>query len=384
MNQKRLTRVILALALGAMLLGCQSTPKVKEPTKGDIYVYVASPLSGFQANGGQTVLGGVSMMAAQLNRSGGLLGYRVIVVPMDDESDSDVAVAVAEQVRADLAEGKRVLGIIGHYNSGQTLAAMEIYRDLPLIVITPTASELSITQKGYTNFFRVNANDAVQADIDARFLVEQVGAKRIAVVHNDTEYGVGLKTEMARALGELGAEVVLTLQVTEGQESYQQQVPQIRDAKPDAIFYAGYEIEAPYLRLAVVQGGLNVPFLASDGAFLTATIDEAEGTAEGMYVSGFAPSPKQAVDAEWVQMYQEIEYRNPDTYSINGYSALQVLAEGVKKASSVDVDAVSEAIRSLSIQTPMGQLSYKANGDLQDATVYIFEVKGDAFEQVYP
>lgn len=384
MNQKRLTRVILALALGAMLLGCKATPKAKEPTKGDIYVYVASPLSGFQANGGQTVLGGVSMMAAQLNRTGGLLGYRVVIVPMDDESDSDVAVAVAEQVRADLAAGKRVLGIIGHYNSGQTLAAMEIYRDLPLIVITPTASELSITQKGYTNFFRVNANDAVQADVDARFLVEQVGAKRIAVVHNDTEYGIGLRDEMARALGELGAEVILTLQVTEGQESYQEQVPQLRDAKPDAIFYAGYEIEAPYLRLATVQGGLNVPFLASDGAFLTATIDEAEGTAEGMYVSGFAPSPSQAVDAEWVQMYQEIEYRNPDTYSINGYSALQVLAEGVKKASSIDFDAVSEAIRSLSIQTPMGQLSFKANGDLQDATVYIFEVKGDAFEQVYP
>lgn len=384
MNQKRLTRVILALALGAMLLGCKATPKAKEPTKGDIYVYVASPLSGFQANGGQTVLGGVSMMAAQLNRTGGLLGYRVVIVPMDDESDSDVAVAVAEQVRADLAAGKRVLGIIGHYNSGQTLAAMEIYRDLPLIVITPTASELSITQKGYTNFFRVNANDAVQADVDARFLVEQVGAKRIAVVHNDTEYGIGLRDEMARALGELGAEVILTLQVTEGQESYQEQVPQLRDAKPDAIFYAGYEIEAPYLRLATVQGGLNVPFLASDGAFLTATIDEAEGTAEGMYVSGFAPSPSQAVDAEWVQMYQEIEYRNPDTYSINGYSALQVLAEGVKKASSIDFDAVSEAIRSLSIQTPMGQLSFKANGDVQDATVYIFEVKGDAFEQVYP
>ena len=65
--------------------------QVKEPTKGDVYVYVASPLSGFQANGGQTVLGGVNLMAAELNRSGGLLGYKVVIVPMDDESDSDVA-----------------------------------------------------------------------------------------------------------------------------------------------------------------------------------------------------------------------------------------------------------------------------------------------------
>ena len=119
-------------------------------------------------------MGGVNLMAEELNRSGGLLGYKVIVVPMDDESDSDIAIGVAEQIRTDIAGGKRVLGLIGHYNSGQTLAAMEIYKDLPLVIITPTASELSITQRGYSNFFRVNANDAIQANVDAKFLVEQL------------------------------------------------------------------------------------------------------------------------------------------------------------------------------------------------------------------
>jgi branched-chain amino acid transport system substrate-binding protein len=261
---------------------------------------------------------------------------------------------------------------------------MEIYQGLPLVVITPTASELSLTQRGYGNFFRVNANDAVQANAVAAFLIEQLSTKRIAVVHNDTEYGIGLREQMARALGELGAEVAVSIQVTEGQESYNQEVSQIQAANPDAIFYAGYEIEAPYLRYAVVQAGLNMPFLASDGAFLAETIDAAEGTAEGMYVSGFAPSPKQAVDTDWIKQYQEVEYRNPDTYSINGYSALQVLSEGAKKAGSFDAAAVSEAIRSLTIETPMGALSYAANGDLQAATMYIFQVKSNAFEQIFP
>jgi branched-chain amino acid transport system substrate-binding protein len=375
--------LLLVLVVG-LLSGCQTVDKTQVPTKGDLYVYVASPLSGFQANGGQTVLGGVNLMAEQLNRSGGLLGYRVVVVPLDDESDSDVAVAVAEQVQADMAAGKRVLGLIGHYNSGQTLAAMQIYRDLPLVVITPTASELSITQKGYRNFFRVNANDRVQADEDARFMVEELGVKRVAVVHNDTEYGIGLRDQMTRALGEQGAEVAVTIQVSEGQEAYDNEVSQLRQADPDAIFYAGYEIEAPYLRLAVVQAGLDVPFLASDGAFLAATIDEAEGTAEGMYVSGFAPSPEQAVDDAWIKMYQQIEYRNPDTYSVNGYTALEVLAAGVRKADSLDANRVADALRSLTIETPVGSISYDDNGDLREATVFIFQVRGDAFTQVYP
>jgi branched-chain amino acid transport system substrate-binding protein len=383
-SRRIITYMGLLVALAIAVAACQQRAQVQEPTKGDVYVYVASPLSGFQANGGQTVLGGVNLMAAELNQEGGLLGYRVVVVGMDDESDSDVAVTVAETVRDDIASGKRVLGLIGHYNSGQTLAAMEIYKDLPLVVITPTSSELSITQKGYTNFFRVNANDAVQAAVDAQYLVQNLGANRIAIVHNDTEYGVGLRDQMTQALSSLGAEVAVTLQVAEGQDAYEQQVEQLRQAAPDAIFYAGYEIEAPFLRFALVAAGLDVPLLASDGAFLSPTIDDAEGTADGMYVSGFAPSPEQAVGQDWIRRYQEVEYRNPDTYSINGYSALRVLAEGVRAAGSFDANAVSEAIRSSMIDTPMGELSFQANGDLKDATVYIFQVQDGSFVQVYP
>jgi branched-chain amino acid transport system substrate-binding protein len=287
-------------------------------------------------------------------------------------------------VRDEIAAGRRVLGLVGHYNSGQTLAAMEVYRDLPLVVITPTASELSITQKGYTNFFRVNANDAVQAAVDARFLVEQLGASRVAIVHNDTEYGIGLRDQMAQALAQLGVEVTTAIEVAEGQDAYEREVSTLQQGNPDAIFYAGYEIEAPFLRRAVVEAGLNVPFLASDGAFLSATIDDSEGTADGMYVSGFAPSPEQAVSEDWIRRYQEVEYRNPDTYSINGYSALRVLAEGVRQAGSLDTSAVSEAIRSIAVDTPMGPLAFEANGDVQDATVYIFQVRDGAFVQVYP
>jgi branched-chain amino acid transport system substrate-binding protein len=276
------------------------------------------------------------------------------------------------------------LGLIGHYNSGQTLAAMEIYKDLPIVVITPTASELSITQRGYRNFFRVNANDAVQADVDAQFLVEELGAQRVAIVHNDTEYGIGLAEQMQRALGERDAEAVLVTQVAEGQEQYDKEVSQIQDAAPNAIFYAGYEIEAPFLRLAVTQAGIDLPFLASDGALLTATIDDADGTADGMYVSGFAPSPQQVADPEWIDLYREVEFRNPDTYSVNGYVAMRVLAAGVEQAESFDAGTVSDAIRNNTVDTAIGQLNYVDNGDLENATIYIFEVKGDRFEQTYP
>jgi len=92
-----LLAAILLLTFG--LAGCGSGG-AKAPTKGDVLVFVAVPLSGFQANGGQTVLGGVRLAAAEINRKGGLNGYRVVVEPLDDESDSDVAVAQIDAIQA--------------------------------------------------------------------------------------------------------------------------------------------------------------------------------------------------------------------------------------------------------------------------------------------
>ena len=370
--------LIVLLLLTFLLTGCSQKPK------GEVTVYVAAPLTGFQANGGQTVLGGAKLAAAKLNQQGGLLGYEVKVVPMDDESDSDVALTVADEIKSAVDRGDRVLGVIGHYNSGQTLAAMETYKSLPLVVVSPTASETSITQRGYRNFFRVNASDAVQARVDAGFLVNTLGAKRVAVLHNDTEYGIGLGKEMQQELTQLGAEVVLMQQVKEGQDRYDSEVAKVKQANPDAVFYAGYEIEAPYLRAALVKAGVSATMLASDGAFLSATIDEAAGAAEGMYVSSFAPSPATVADSQWIKEYQAIDYRNPDTYSINGYSALMLLAEGAKKANSLESGKIESSLRSGSINSLLGQLDYDDKGDLTKPTVYVFQVKDNAFVQVSP
>jgi branched-chain amino acid transport system substrate-binding protein len=375
--------VSLLLAASSLLLTTCGAPK--EPSKGEVIVYVATPLSGFMSNGGQTVLGGAHLAAERINRDGGLLDYKVTVVGLDDEADSDVAVGVAQQIQAEVEQGKNVLGVIGHLNSGQTLAAMEIYKDLPLVVITPTSSEVSLTQKGYRNFFRVNANDNTQAQVDAQFLVNTLGAKRVAVVYNDDPYGQGLGQLMVDQLQSLGAEVVVRLQVAVEQSTFPTEVPQIVAAQPDAVFYAGYEVETPYLRLELVDAGVKVPFLASDGAFLAATIDEGGSAAEGIYVSAFGPKPEAVVDETWIKEYQAVEYRNPDTYSINGYSAMEVLAAGVKEAGSFDATQVANAIRSLSkISTPMGDLSFDAQGDLKEQKIYIFQVQNGDWAQVYP
>ena len=378
---KRYTLWFLILSLVLLLSACSSGA----PTKGEVTVYVAGPLSGFQANTGQTVAGGVRLMAEQLNRSGGLLGYKVKVVSLDDEADSDVATALAEQIKEAVDRGEKIIGVIGHPNSGQTAAAMAIYKDLSIVVITPTASEVGLTMQGYRNFFRVNVANDLQAKIGAEYLVNKLGAKKVAVLYNEDTYGIDLGKLVAAELTRLGAQVAMSQQVKVEQNRFPDEVAKIKAAGADAIYYAGYEVECPYLRADLRDAGLDkLTFMASDGCFLSATIDNADGAAEEMYITGFAPSPKTAVDQTWVQGYQAVEYRNPDTYSINGYSAMEVLAEGVKKANSLNFTKVADAIRKLDLKTPLGKVQFQDNGDLRVAQIYIFQVKGGQFTQVAP
>jgi branched-chain amino acid transport system substrate-binding protein len=371
-------RTVLVAALCLLVLAGCSTPR----PKGEVIVYVAAPLSGWQADGGQTVVGGARLMAERINAAGGLLGYQVRVLAVDDEADSDVAVEVAEEIRTALENGSKVIGVVGHYNSGQSLAAMEVYKDLPLVVVTPTSSDVSLTQKGYRNFFRVNATDAAQAPVDARFLVQTLGAKRITLVHADNEYGRGLRDQMSTALRTLGVEPVAVIEIPEAAPTQAAAVQRIKSLQQDAIFLAGYETEGYILLPELREAGIAVPFMASDGCFLYEFIDGSGPAAEGAYVSGITPDPKLTTDAKWWKDYQQLEARNPGTYSIAGYSAMEVIAEGIKKAGSFNASQVADAIRSLNTRSLVGQIAFDQSGDLREQRVYIFQVKGGDFVQI--
>ena len=84
-----------------------------------------------------------------------------------------------------------------------------------------------------------------------------------------------------------------------------------------------------------------------------------------MYVSAFAPSPRSVTDAKWFEAYQAVEYRNPDTYSVNGYVGMQAMAEGAAKADSFDRNKVADALRNDTIPTLLSNLRFEPNGDLR-------------------
>jgi len=251
-------------------------------------------------------------------------------------------------------------------------------------VITPTASDPSLTQRGYRNFFRVNATDAAQGPYDADFLVNELGAERIVLVYTKNEYGVALKEQMEAALVTLGHMPVEVIAIEEAADTHAQIIPTIKAADPEAIFLAGYETEGYVLLPELREAGIEATFMASDGCFLYEFIDGSGQWAEGVYVSGITPDPKIAADDNWWRAYQDVETRNPGTYSIAGYAAMTVMARGASHARSLDAAAISQALREIDITTLIGPVKYDDKGDLTDQRVYIFQIRGGDFVQVRP
>ncbi len=376
-----MNRIAFVLAIIALLTtACGGSA----PSKGEVVVYVVVPLSGAQSNGGQTVVGGARVMADQLNKQGGLLGFKITVVGLDDQADSEVAAQKAAEIADAVKAGKKVVGVIGHLNSGQTDAAMQVYKDLPLVVITPTASEISLTKQGFRNFFRVNATDAAQGPALARFIVEQLKGQRIAVVHADNDYGAGLRDQITTALKSLGQTPVAVVKIPEAQPTYAKFIPAIKDAQPDVVFLAGYETEGYVLLPELRDAGVTAKFICSDGCFNSTFVDEAAPASEGSYVGAITPDPKVVADKKWWQDYQTVESRNPDTYSIPGYSAMAVLTAAVQKANTFDTAQVENALHQLDLNTLVGHVTFDQSGDLREQRVYVFQVKDGAFTQVYP
>lgn len=369
-------RAGLLIGLALALSSCGGTPRLA----GQAVIYVAAPLSGDQADGGQSVLGGVRKRADEVNRAGGVLGGKEVVVKgLDDQADDAVAEDVAHQVEKAFRGGETVLGVVGHYNSGPTGKALPIYSQLGLVVVSPSSSNPDLTKTGYAGFFRVCASDATQGPYAAKFLRDQ-GYQRIALVHTDNEYADGLAREV-KAGG-----LVPTVEVRMKAESptFASSVAQIKAASPDAIFFAGDYPDGIVLVRELREAGVTVPILASDANFVDYFVDELGKYAEGVYISAISPDPRAVATPAWLNEYQVLEARNPGIDSTTGYSAADVLLAGVLKASSADGKAIAQAIHGLTLKTLVGNVSYDSSGDLKEQKVYIFQVQSGKFTQVSP
>ncbi|MGD0186848.1 MAG: branched-chain amino acid ABC transporter substrate-binding protein, partial [Roseiarcus sp.] len=148
---------------------------------------VAGPITGANASFGAQLTEGVAQAAADINAAGGILGQQITVEQGDDVSDPKQGVSVANKF-----VGDGVKYVVGHFNSGVTIPASEVYADNGVLFITPSATNPKVTDRGLWDAFRTCGRDDQQGKLWADLALTKLKDAKIAIVHDKTPYGQGL------------------------------------------------------------------------------------------------------------------------------------------------------------------------------------------------
>ena len=175
---KKLWLTGLALAAGLCVAGAANA---------QITIGVAGPITGPNASFGAQLTNGVGQAAEDFNKAGGILGQKVAIEPGDDVSDPKQGVSVANKF-----VGDGVHFVIGHFNSGVTIPASEVYSDNDVLFISPSATNPKVTERGLWDAFRTCGRDDQQGKLWADLALGDLKDKKIAIVHDKTPYGQGL------------------------------------------------------------------------------------------------------------------------------------------------------------------------------------------------
>src|SRR5437868_15393953 len=182
MRQWRALGLALAVAFG---LGCASVDGAAAQVK----LGVAGPITGGSATFGAQLKNGVEQAIADINSAGGILGQKIQTPPLigDDRADPKEGVSVANKF-----VGDGVKFVVGHFNSGVTMPASEVYQENGILEITPAATNPKVTERNMWNIFRTCGRDDQQGAVAGDYIAKNFKGKKIAIVHDKTTYGQGL------------------------------------------------------------------------------------------------------------------------------------------------------------------------------------------------
>lgn len=325
----RLVALASALALvGAACGGGDDNGDTTAPNGDEIdctwAIGTMGALSGDYASVGQPIADGVEYAVTQANDSGEV-PCTLEVQAEDSQGDPNQAPALAEK----LIGNENLVFCACPYFSGETLATAQIFGDAG-VAISGTGTNETIDEQGFPTWFRAVAPDNIQAEVAAAYLKDGLGAKTVAVIHDNQDYSKGLADGVAKNLGNLvaGTEII-----NPEETDYSAVVTAIEALNPDAIFYGGYTPQAGPLAKQLQEAGVTATFMTDDGSKDPSFGELAGGAAEGSLASCPCVDPLK-IDAasEFVEGMRAAYGKNsPGTFAADMYDVTNLVIDALKE-----------------------------------------------------
>ena len=275
-----------------------------------------------------------------------------------------------------MADGVKV--VIGHFNSGVSIPASEVYAENGILEVSPAATNPVYTDRGMWNTFRTCGRDDQQGDIAGAYIAEHFKDAKIAVVHDKTPYGQGLADLTKAAMNKGGVTEVMYEGINAGDKDFSALIAKMKEAGVTLVYYGGLHTEAGLLIRQMADQGLKVPLMSGDG-IVSNELAAIAGDAVAGTMNTFAPDPRLRPEAQALVETFRAEGFEPEAYTLYSYAAVQVVAAAAAAAGSNDTMAIAEALKAKGpFQTVLGELSFNEKGDITRPDYIMYEwKKGD-------
>jgi branched-chain amino acid transport system substrate-binding protein len=372
---KKSLGTLLVVAIVAAFMVTAGTAMAADTIK----LGVAGPHSGDLASYGIPTIKAAELVVKDINAKGGVLGKQVELLVEDDVCKPEVATNTATKL---VSEGAHV--VLGHICSGATKAALGIYKDSNVPVMSPSATNPALTQSGdYPNFFRTIASDDAQARLEVDFALDVLNLKKIAVLHDKGDYGKGL-AEFAKDFLEKDprAEVVFYEGITPGAVDYSAVVQKIKRSDAEAVIFGGYHPEASKIVTQMRKKRMDTIFISDDGVKDDTFIKVAQKYAEGVYATGPKDVSSNPMAIAANEAHKKAYGADPGAFYLNAYSAAIALLNAIEQAGSTDYAAVTNALRTKDVETPLGKIRFDDRGDAIGVGFSMYQVKDGAYVEL--
>ena len=319
---------------------------------------VAGPVTGANAAFGAQLVQGVQQAAADINKAGGILGQTIEVEIGDDVSDPKQGVSVANKF-----VGDGVKFVVGHFNSGVTIPASDVYSENGVLFITPSATNPKVTDRKLWDAFRVCGRDDQQGLVWAELARDKLKGKKIAVVHDKTTYGKGLADAAIDNMHKFGVKEVLYEGVNTGEKDYSAIVSKIKESGADYLMWGGLHTEGGLIVRQMRDQGMKTVMISGDG------ITDSEFAAiggpgvEGTLMT-FGPEPRNNPNAKDAVASFRAKGFDPQGYTLYSYAAVQIIKQAAEQAKSLDPKKVAAVMHSgTPFHTVLGDIAFDKKGD---------------------
>ncbi|MDI3493709.1 MAG: branched-chain amino acid transport system substrate-binding protein [Desulfomicrobiaceae bacterium] len=352
------------------LLLCIGAPAMAKTVR----IGLMCPLTGSWASEGQDMKQIVELLAKETNKAGGIGGMEVEIITEDDGGDPRQAALAANKLIS-----QDVVAVIGTYGSSVTEATQGIYNEAGIVQVATGSTAIRLTEKGLPLFLRTSPRDDEQGKVAAKTILAK-GAKKIAILHDNTSYAKGLADETKSLLEAQGAQIVFFDALTPGERDYNAILTKIKGTGPDFVFFTGYYPEAGLLLKQKMEMGWDVPMMGGDATNNPDLVKIAgpKAAAGFLFLSPPVPADLDTPEAkDFLAAYQQAYGSQPGSvWAVLAGDAYRVLAEAIAKGGSTKGADIAAYLKTKLKDFPglTGPISFNAKGDRVGDLYRIYQV----------